>query len=120
MQSNINDIKSGLNSWHPCDVLRCTNWIYRIDALHNDNMREIQFIWKVAALFEGYATQFIIWAYAIKLIISRTQVDRLSEGLQKVLGMILKTTDLFWLEGYSYFLDFLCIVCYPVTNSATG
>ena len=29
-------------------------------------------------------------------------------------------TELFWLEGYCYFLDFLRIACYPITNCVTG
>ena len=82
---NIDDIESELNSWHPRDIIRRTNQLYRVDTLCNHDMREMQIIWEVAELFEGYATQFIIWAYAIKSVISSTQDNRLSEGLQKVL-----------------------------------
>ena len=34
--------------------------------------------------------------------------------------MILKMTELFWSEGYCYFLDFLRIAYYPITNRVTG
>ena len=34
--------------------------------------------------------------------------------------MILKMTELSWLEGYCYFLDFLRIAYYPITNHIIG
>ena len=34
--------------------------------------------------------------------------------------MILKMTKLFWSEGYCYFLDFLYIAYYSITNCVTG
>ena len=77
IKSNIHNIESGLNSWYPCDILRCSNFLYRVYALRNHNMREMQIIWEVVSL--------IIWAYAIKLVINSIQYDMLSEGLQKVL-----------------------------------
>ena len=44
-------------------------------------MCEMQIIWEAAALFKGYTTQLIIWAYPIKSIIGSTQDERLSKGL---------------------------------------
>ena len=79
-------------------------------------MCEMQILWEVDSLFVGYATQFIIWAYAIISVIMRTQDNRLSEGLQKIFQMIIKMTELFWSEGYCYFLGFPWIAYYPVTN----
>ena len=84
LQSNIDNIESGLDSWHPRDIIRHTNWLYCVDALYNHDMHEMHIIWKVASLFEGYATQIIVWAYAIRLVISNNQDDILSEGLKKI------------------------------------
>ena len=56
IQSNINNIENGLNSWYPCGILRRTNWPYRVDALRNHNIREIQILWELADIFEGYVT----------------------------------------------------------------
>ena len=60
IQSNIDNIENGLNSWYPRTILRHTNWLYCVDALCNHNMREMQILWEVATFFEGYATKFII------------------------------------------------------------
>ena len=79
-------------------------------------MREMQILWEVAELVESYVTQFIIRGSAIKLIISITQDESLSEDLQKILGMILKMRELFWSEVYCYSLDFLGIAYYSITN----
>ena len=80
IQSSIDNIESGLSSWHHRDILSCINWLYRVNVLCNHGMRGMQLIWEVISLFEGYATQSIIWAYTIKSVISSTQDDRLSEG----------------------------------------
>ena len=99
LQSDIYYIESGLTSWHPRDIIRFTNWIYYIYALCNHEIREMHIILEVASLFEGYATQIIIWAYAIRLVTRSTQYDRLSDGLQKIIQMIINMTELFWSEA---------------------
>ena len=70
LQSSIGNIESGLNSWHHRDIIRHTNWLYRVDALCNHDMREIQIICEVASIFKSYAAQFIIWEYTIRSVIS--------------------------------------------------
>ena len=50
------DIESELETWRPRDVLRRTNWLYRVDALRNYDRREMSIIWKITELYKGYAT----------------------------------------------------------------
>ena len=103
-------------SWLPRDLLRRTNWLYRVDALRIHDMREMYQLWDICNLFERYATMFIAWAYSIKAIMSTSTDNIVTSKLNNIFIIITKLIEMFWSEGYCYFLDFLRIAYYPVTN----
>ena len=70
--SSIVDIDNHLSEWYPRDVLRRTNWLYRVDALRPHDIREMAILNELCELLECYATQFIIWAYSLRAIIHNT------------------------------------------------
>ena len=74
-------------SWLPRDLLRRTNWLYRVDALRIHDMREMYQLWDICNLFERYATMFIAWAYSIKAIMS-TSTDNIVTSKLKVVQTI--------------------------------
>ena len=119
-ESSIDDIDDELNNWYPRDVLRRTNWLYRVDALRPHDMREMDTLWELCELCKDYATQFIIWAYSLRSIISTSTDPIFSEKIEKIVTTIMVMIQMFWSEGYCCFLDFLTIAYYPVTNRITG
>ena len=82
-------------------------------------MREIQVVWDVCSLCDRYTAQFIAWAYSIKAFIGLLTNSIVIGKFKTVLRIITKTIEMFWSEGYCYFLDFLRIAYYPVTNRFT-
>ena len=65
---------------------------------------------------KDYTTQFIIWAYSLRAIISATTDHVFAEKLEGIVKTIIIMIEMLWSEGYCYFLDFLTIAYYPVTN----
>ena len=120
VNEEANNDESNLgNQWIPRDILRRTNWLYRIDALRNHNMRGMQVIWELTEIRERYTTQFIIWAYAIKVFLQNAINVVIINKLESLLTLMIKLINILWSEGYCYFLDFLQIAYYPVTNRFT-
>ena len=70
------DHNSTLLLWVPRNILRRTNWLYRVNTLRIHDMREMQILWEVCSLCKRYATQFIAWAYSMKAI-TRIPTDRI-------------------------------------------
>ena len=106
-------------SWMPRDILRRTNWLYRVDALRIHDLREMHNLWEICNLFEKYATLFVAWAYSIKAIMSSSTDNIVISKLNNIFTIVTKLIEMFWSEGYCYFLDFLRIAYYPVTNRFT-
>ena len=103
-------------SWVPRDILRRTNWLYRVDALRIHDLREMHNLWEICNLFEKYASMFVAWAYSIKAIMFTSTDNILISKLNNIFTILTKIIELFWSEGYCYFLDFLRIAYYPITN----
>ena len=82
-------------------------------------MREMQMLWDVCSLYKRYATQFIAWAYSMKAIINMSIDSIVTSKFETILSIITKLIEMFWSKGYCYFLDFLRIAYYPVTNRFT-
>ena len=82
-------------------------------------MRGMQVIWELTKIRERYTTQFIIWAYAIKVFLQNTIDVAIVSKLESLLTLMIKLIEILWSEGYCYFLDFLRIAYYPVTNRFT-
>ena len=114
--SSIDDVESHLEQWFPRNILRRTNWLYQVDALRPHDIREMNIIWELCEDFECYARQFIIWAYSIRFIISATADTVYADKLESLVKLIVKMAEMFWAQGYCFFLDFLQIAYYPVTN----
>ena len=82
-------------------------------------MRGMQVIWELTKIRERYTTQFIIWAYAIKVFLQNAINVVIINKLESLLTLMIKLINILWSEGYCYFLDFLQIAYYPVTNRFT-
>ena len=57
---SIDDFTNGLSEWYSRNILRRTNWLHRIDALHNHDICEMSLIWEVAELCQFYPLTFLI------------------------------------------------------------
>ena len=44
-ESSIDDVEQGLHNWQPRNILRRTNWLYRVDALRPHAIREMPILW---------------------------------------------------------------------------
>ena len=104
--SSVDDIEHRINNWYPRDVLRRTNWLYRVDALRPHDLREMDIIWELCELMQEYASRFIILAYSLRAIVNFTSDHVLAEKLETIVKTIIKLIEMFWSEGYCYFLDF--------------
>ena len=101
--TSIENIEENIASWYPRDILRRTNWLYRVDALRPHDIREMSIMWELAELFQGYATQYIIWAYIICSIISSSTNNQYVEKLEGVVKLIAKMVEILWYEWYYCF-----------------
>ena len=79
----------------------------------------MQVLQDVSSLFERYVTQLVTWAYIIKALVGFLTDSIVISKFETVLRVMTKTIQMFWSEGYCYFLDFLRIAYYPVTNRFT-
>ena len=111
-----NDAEGPFRSWLPRDILRRTNWLYRVNVLRPHDHRESAFIWELVTIFRAYATQFLLWAYSLTTVARNATNVEFASKLQKVITVISSMIELLWSEGYCYFLEFLEIMYYPVTN----
>ena len=79
-------------------------------------MREMHILWEIRSLCERYATQFIAWVYSIKAFIATLTNSIVISKFENFIIIVTKIIEMFWSEGYCYYLDFLRIAYYPVTN----
>ena len=61
ISESIESITDNLIQWYPHDILRRTNWLYRMDSLRNHDVREMSLLWEITELFQDYATSFLVW-----------------------------------------------------------
>ena len=101
--SSTVDIERELQLWYLRTILRRTNWLHRIDALRPHDIREMNILWDLSEICHGYATQFVIWAYSIRSIISITNDNDYKQKLESIVKLILKLIEMFWSDGYCFF-----------------
>ena len=105
--------------WLPRDILRRTNWLYRVDALRGYDVREMNVLWELSELCQNYATQLLVLMQVMKhCLVWKAQHFKIrhQEHIELMLLPITKMVELFWCEGYCYFLDYLDIAYYPIVN----
>ena len=117
---SIGNFTTELSEWFPRDILRRTNWLYRIDALRNHDIREMNLIWELADLCQFYAQAFLLWTQAIKNLIQTTTQAMLVTSFQKLYDITFIMTEMFLSEGYCFFLDYMEIAYYPASNRIRG
>ena len=93
--SSIDDVDQAIQTWYPRDILRRTNWLYRVDALRPHDLREMSVLWELTQTFRYYATLFIAWAYSIRSVISNSSDHIYAERLENVVKLIIKMIELF-------------------------
>ena len=57
-------------------------------------------LWELCELLKDYATQFIIWAYSLRTIISASTDQVFAEKLEGIVKTIITMIEMFWSEGY--------------------
>ena len=57
----INNVEQFISQWRPSDVFRRTNWLYRVNALHPRDVREIDALIELVDLHQAHAEKFIVW-----------------------------------------------------------
>ena len=81
--------------WYPCGILSRTNWLYQVDTLRPHDICEMGILRELCELLEGYATQFIIWAYSLRSIISFTSDNVYAQKLEAVVKLIIRMAEIF-------------------------
>ena len=109
---DIENVKRDIRLWFPRNILRRTNWLYRVDALRNHDIREMNILWEVASLFLQYSNLFLSWAVSIKVIIDSSADMVFVRNMRTMYDLIMQILQILDSEGYCYFLDFLKILIY--------
>ena len=118
MEDGETEPENVFRRWYPRDILSRTNWLYRVDALRNRDIRDMRVLSDLFLLFRRYAMGFLLWASTLA---SQVHLGiQPQEKLKKVINVILQMCQLLLSEGYCYFLDFLEIAYYPITNRFTN
>ena len=99
-ESSVEETENELNNWYPRDVLRRTNWMYRVDALRPHDIREMSSLWELCVIYKDYAIQFLIWAYSLRTIISASTNPIFTEKMEGIVTIIIVMIQMFWSEGY--------------------
>ena len=115
----IDNVEQSVREWRPRDVLRRTNWLYRVDALRPRDIREMNTLKELVELYQTYAEQFVLWAQTLTIFASRTCNSTDSTRLQKTIETIVQFSRYLLCEGYCFYLDYLQIAFYPCTNRIT-
>ena len=115
---NDNDDRP-LRHWFPRDILRRTNWLYRVDALRPHDIRELSIIGELVFLYRDYAMKFLIWAHSLTAIARNSLNSNFSNRLQNIIDIILSMTELLWSEGYCCLLDYSNIAYHPSSSCFT-
>ena len=102
--------------WLPRQVQNRTNWLYRMDALRPHDINEMNILWELVCVFKDYAIQYLIWAHILVRKIKESRSGSIRIKTRKVLKLVRSMVQLLWAESYCYFLDFLEISYYPISN----
>ena len=113
----VSNIENVVSQWHPRDVLRRTNWLYRVDALRPRDVRDMSVLMDLVILCQTHAQQFVIWGYSLRFASRRHNSDIRSSRYKKISLLVLQMAQLFLSEGYCFFfLEYLQIAYYPSSN----
>ena len=80
----IDNVEQSVREWRPRDVLRRTNWLYRVDALRPRDIREMNTLKELVELYQTYAEQFVLWAQALTIFASRTYSTCLQKTIETI------------------------------------
>ena len=67
----IDNVEQSISQWRPRDVLRRTNWLYRVDVLRSRDAREMDTLKKFVDLYQRYVEKFIVWGHMLEIISTR-------------------------------------------------
>ena len=115
----IDDIEAAISRWRPRDVLRRTNWLYRIDALRPRDVREMQLFLELVHLYQDYAEMFIGWGHALNFVSEQSSPYQSRARINEIISTIVEMSMYLLSEGYCFYLDYLQIAYYPSSNRIT-
>ena len=102
--------------WYPRHILSRTNWLYRVDALRNHDLREMTDLWVVSEFCLKYLHQLVLWGHVVNQMLI-TSINETSKGLlHSTFNFIIELIQLVHSEGYCFYLDYLHIAYYPSSN----
>ena len=119
-QPIIDGVERAVSEWHPMQLQRRTNWLYRVDALRPRDVREMDVLWELVVFCRFYATQFLVWGSSLRSLLSNLPEGSRRNNTKRLLDYIIHMSNLFLSEGYSYFSDYLEIAYYPSSNRITS
>ena len=115
----IDDVEQSISQWRPRDVLRRTNWLYRVDALRPRDVREMDTLIQLVDLYQTHAEEFVIWGHALQIIRDRRPDIAVSRQLNRVIETVIEFSKYLYCEGYCFYLDYIQIAYYPASNRIT-
>ena len=115
----IDNLERSIIQWCPRDMLRRTNWLYRIDALRPRDVREMDTLKELVDLYQTYAEEFIVWDCALKTICVLRPNLAVSIRLKRVIETIAQFHKYLLCEGYCFYMDYLKIAYYSASNRIT-
>ena len=114
-EEDIEDAERQIRWWYPRQILRRTNWLYRVDSLRIYDTREMGVLWYLSQQYLEFATMFHTWE-AVLLSCARSCCERLKEKTEGIARLVHRMSKLLLSEGYCHWLSFLEIAFYPDTN----
>lgn len=116
------EVEENLRNWFPRNIIRRTNWLYRIDALRNHDIREMNLLWEILSLFLEQCEQFVVWTFMIKHLMINASDSIYFVTLKEYIQLLLKFSSCYALKDiiiiwilYQLHITFLPIVpiCFP-------
>ena len=69
--------------------MRCTNWLYRVDALRNHDIREMELLWEVALLCLEYCNIYVALANVIQYLSTNATAQAFKTVLDEMLTLLI-------------------------------
>ena len=98
--------------WYPRQLLRRTNWLYRVDALRGFDRREMQRLWDLAEQMLHLTTQSMAWVITLQSFLHTATNSSFITHIHEMTELLTDLSLLLWSEGYCYYLSFLEIAYY--------
>ena len=90
---SVDYIERDVSSWSPRAVLRRTNWMYHVDAIHPLNVDHLHLPWDNVVLLREYALQFLIWGFVLSHLKFFGSSDEIKHRCSNLLPIVLRISQ---------------------------